>query len=61
LSDAKKRYAATWTSQRQERRSAPMSQAEVQKLAAKLRSEGAEAVTVHEQPARPQIRFQRSG
>jgi hypothetical protein len=61
LTDVKKRYTATWTAQRQERHSAPMSEAEVQKLAARLRGEGAEAVAVHEAPARPQIRFQRSG
>lgn len=60
MSDNRKRFTVLWIAQRQERRSAMMTDVEAQKFADKLRSDKAEGVTIREVTGIPQIRYQRS-
>jgi hypothetical protein len=52
----RRRFTVLWTANQQDRRSAPMTEAEAATFAQRLRSEKAAAVRVEEETGRPALR-----
>jgi hypothetical protein len=53
MSDNRKRFTVLWRAQRQDKRSAPMTDVEAQKFADKLRGEKVDSLEIQEVPAAP--------